>query len=274
MKKKYIKLMNKCKYIEEYYKKLVKLTKNHHFVGFTNEWIIDNFYLVIEQRNEIKKIIKDRDGREILRANYDMYEIIKNIYIKHKYNVDKNTLIKELNNYQSKNNISFSYNAISVIPVYISFVLIEEIYELCKKREAKLDDLKKVDEVVSRIDEARLKNPKANINDFIVIDKYIINHPFYLYNLYVNLKEFGESSTDVFERISKYLEEHNIDLKEVINDEYLSSVSDNMLVSNLFNNLKDVTKLIYQDLCNKISKSEKELLTDPVYKKLNQSSKE
>ena len=270
----YKKLINNYKYIEEYYKKLVKLTKNHHFVGFTNEWIIDNFYLVVEQRNEIKKLLKDKNGRDILHANEEMYNIILNIYKNHKYNVDKNTLIKELNNYQTKNNVCFSYNAISTIPVYISLVLIDEIYELCKKRDEKLDDLKKVNDIVSRIDEARLKDPNVDLNQFVVIDEYFIKHPFYLYNLYANLKEFGEASTDVFEKISNYLDKYDIDLKETINDEYLSSVSDNMLVSNLFNNLKDVTKLVYQDLCNKISKTEKELLTNPIYKKLNQSSKE
>ena len=54
------KVIENCKYIEEYYEKLVGLTKNHNFVGSTNEWIIDNFYLVVEQRNAIKKFIKEK----------------------------------------------------------------------------------------------------------------------------------------------------------------------------------------------------------------------
>ena len=58
MNKIYSKFLDDCSNIEKYYEKLVDLTKNHHFVGSTNEWIIDNFYLVVEQRNAIKKLFK------------------------------------------------------------------------------------------------------------------------------------------------------------------------------------------------------------------------
>ena len=103
------KVIDNCKYIEEYYEKLVDLTKNHNFVGSTNEWIIDNFYLVVEQRNVIKKFLKNRKNREILSSNEEMYKILLDIFLKHNYNVDKATLLKELNSYQSKNNCYFSY---------------------------------------------------------------------------------------------------------------------------------------------------------------------
>ena len=267
------KVIDNCKYIEDYYEKLVELTKNHNFVGSTNEWIIDNFYLVVEQRNAIKKFIKNKKDRNLLSTNEAMYNILLDIYLKHNYNMDKNILIKELNSYQTKNNICFSYNAISVIPIFISILLIEELYGLCKKREEKLEDLKKVNDVIQRIDAARLENPDVDLNEFVKIDKYIIDHPYYLYNLNANLKEFGESSNDIFEKLSKYLEESNIDLKEVINNEHLSSISDNLLVSNLFNNLRTVTKLKYDELCNRVSKTEKTLLTDSVYKSMTQESK-
>ena len=266
-------VIDNCKYIEDYYEKLVELTKNHNFVGSTNEWIIDNFYLVVEQRNTIKKFIKNKHNRNILNSNDAMYNILLDIYLKHDYNMDKNILIRELNSYQTKNNICFSYIAISVIPIYISILLIEELYGLCKKREEKLDDLKKVNDVIQRIDEARLENPDVNLNEYVKIDRFIIDHPYYLYNLNANLKEFGESSNDIFEKLSKYLEENNVDLKEVINNEHLSSISDNLLVSNLFNNLRTVTKLKYEELCTRISKTEKTLLTDSVYKNMTQESK-
>ena len=273
MNKIYNKVIDNCKYIEQYYEKLVELTKNHNFVGSTNEWIIDNFYLVVEQRNVIKKFAKNRNNKEIIASTEDMYKILLDIFLKHNFNVDKNILMKELNSYQTKNDFCFSYNAISVIPIYISIILIEELYGLCKKREEKLDDLRKVNEVISKIDEARLENPDVNLNEFVKIDKYIIDHPYYLYNLNANLKEFGESSNDIFEKLSKYLEENNVDLKEVINDEHLSSINDNLLVSNLFNNLRTVSKLKYDELCNRISKAEKTLLTDSVYKNMTQESK-
>lgn len=37
------------KYITKFYNKLVNLTKNHLFTGITNEWIVDNYYILVEK---------------------------------------------------------------------------------------------------------------------------------------------------------------------------------------------------------------------------------
>ena len=39
--------------ITEYYNFLVNKTKNHEYVEITNEWLIDNYYLVVEHKNNI-----------------------------------------------------------------------------------------------------------------------------------------------------------------------------------------------------------------------------
>ena len=51
--------------ITEYYNFLVNKTKNHEYVDITNEWLIDNYYLLAEHKNivttnmkQIKKNIK------------------------------------------------------------------------------------------------------------------------------------------------------------------------------------------------------------------------
>ena len=54
MRGKYIEFLKNCKIITEHYEYLVNLTKNHIFVGATNEWIIDNFYLIVETKNNSK----------------------------------------------------------------------------------------------------------------------------------------------------------------------------------------------------------------------------
>ena len=49
--------------ISEYYSFLVDKTKKHEYVGITNEWLIDNFYLLVEHKTNVihdkKSIIKD-----------------------------------------------------------------------------------------------------------------------------------------------------------------------------------------------------------------------
>ena len=274
MNKIYSKFLDNCKNIENYYEKLVTLTKNHNFVGSTNEWIIDNFYMVVEQRNVIKRLFKNKKNmKEMLSENENVYNVLKNIFSSHNYNLDKAMIIKEINLYQNKSNIYFSYNSISVIPTFISMILVDELNSLCKKRAQKLDDLKKVNDLISKIDNDRMNNPEIDLADYVKIDNYLIKHPYYLYNLNANLKEFGEFSNDIFVKLNRYLEENHVDLKEVINNEHLSSINDDLLVSNLFNNLRTVSRLKYDDLCFKISKTEKLLLTDSVYKNMTEESK-
>lgn len=274
MNKIYSKFLDDCNNIENYYEKLVELTKNHNFVGSTNEWIIDNFYLIVEQRNSLKRTFKHKKNiKELLAKNENMYDILKNIFKSHNYNLDKQLLIRDLNLYQTKNNCYFSYAAIKVIPILITMLLTDELNQLCIKREGKLDDLKKVNDIISKIDNDRITNPDINFSDYVPIDSYLIEHPYYLYNLNANLKEFGESSNDIFEKLSKYLEENNVDLKEVINNEHLSSISDDLLVSNLFNNMRTVSRLEFDELCDKVSKAEKLLLSNPTYKNMTQESK-
>ncbi len=274
MNKIYTKFIDDCNNIERYYKKLVELTKNHNFVGSTNEWIIDNFYLVVEQRNALKKIFKNKKNvKDMLAINEDMYSILKDIFKEYNYNADKDIIIKELNSYQSKNNCYFSYNTISIIPLFITIIFIEELNKLCIKRETKLEDLTKVNDIIAKIDEEKIVNPDFKLSDYVKIDDYILDHPYYLYNLNANLKEFGESSNDLFEKLTKFLRENDIDIKDVINEEHLSSINDNLLVSNIFNNLRSISRLKPEELYLKVSKTEKLLLTDPVYKNMTVDSK-
>ena len=194
MNKIYTRFLSNCKNIEKYYENLVELTKNHNYVGSTNEWIIDNYYLVVETKNHLKKIFKEKKNIKVmLEKNEKMYDILVGIFKKHNYNLDANVLIKELNNYQNKNDCYFSYPNINVIPILISMILIDELNKLCDKRMDKQIDILKVRDLMIEIDADRENNPNINLDDYIEIDDYIIDHPVYLYHLNSALKELGET---------------------------------------------------------------------------------
>lgn len=275
MNKIYSRFLENCKNIENYYENLVALTKEHNYVGSTNEWIIDNYYLVAENKNRLIKIFKEKKNiKNVFSVNEEMYNILVGIFKKHNYSLDNNLLIRELNNYQSRHDCYFPYTTINVIPVLIVIILIEELNNLCIKREKKQVDILKVREIIQKIEYDRNHGYDVNLDDYITIDDYIIKHPVFLYHLNASLKELGEYSSDWFKRLNVFLEENNVNLKEVINSEHLSSIEDNILVSNLFNNLRTVAKLEVSTLCDKVSRTEKLLLTDPVYKKMTKDTKE
>ena len=55
-----MKTKNDLKIITKHYNNLIKLTKQHYFIGITNEWIIDNYYLIVEKANRIKQFYKNK----------------------------------------------------------------------------------------------------------------------------------------------------------------------------------------------------------------------
>lgn len=275
MNRKYKKFIKECKEIAKYYEKLVTLTKNHNYVGSTNEWIIDNYYLVVETRNFVKTSFKERkDLNRILEENTEVYNILLKIFEHHKFNMDPSLLMKELNNYQTKNNYYFTYRTISVIPVLLSMIIIEKLYNLCQYKEMKQNDVFEVQALMKHIDSKRLANEKIDLKECIKINEDLIHHPVYLYHLNASLKELGEISSDIFTQLNDLLEKNNIDLKQIINEEHLSSIEDNLLVSNLFNNLRKVAKIELGTLIDRISKTEKILKQDPLFKAMTPETKD
>ena len=80
--------------ITEYYNFLVNKTKNRQYVEITNEWLIDNYFLIVEHKNTIlnsKIIIKK--NKKIIQENY---YFLKNIINSKNYNISFKFLVEEL----------------------------------------------------------------------------------------------------------------------------------------------------------------------------------
>ena len=71
------KFFNDFEVINKYYNYLVTQTKNKEFVGITNEWLIDNFYLLVEHKTNIVHDKKEIIKREKLIDNKSIFHIKK-----------------------------------------------------------------------------------------------------------------------------------------------------------------------------------------------------
>lgn len=121
--------------ISEYYNYLVNKTKNHEYVEITNEWLIDNYYLLVEHKNNILSYKKDlKKNAKIITENY---YFLKNILNKKNYNIDFQYLVKELKKYQKDNNKSFTYKELSTIISTLILIYTERLNLLCKEEEKK-----------------------------------------------------------------------------------------------------------------------------------------
>ena len=100
------KYFNNFKSITNYYNYLINKTKNHQYVEITNEWLIDNYYLLVEHRNGMlssKNLLK----KNIKKLNNNYY-FLKNIVNKKDYNISFRYLVDELKEYQEQSNIVLS----------------------------------------------------------------------------------------------------------------------------------------------------------------------
>ena len=118
----FLKRFNK---INKYYNYLIKQTRKSFYVGITNEWIIDNFYLLAELKTDIV-----RDRVEICKSIKDtknLYYTLRQVAISNNYNIPFKVLVAELKKYQKDNKINLSYSKISAIKYLLEFIYIEKL---------------------------------------------------------------------------------------------------------------------------------------------------
>ena len=99
--------------ISDYYNYLVDKTKQKEYVGITNEWLIDNFYLLVEHKSNLV-----HDKKEISKRlkNIDtVYNAVKSIVLENNYNINFEDLTSSLRQYQRQHKIYFSYKEIKSI---------------------------------------------------------------------------------------------------------------------------------------------------------------
>ena len=124
--------------ITEYYNFLVNKTKNHEYVDITNEWLIDNYYILAEHKNTITNSMKQ--VKKNIKAINRNYPILKNIVSKKNYNINFKFLVEELKDYQKESKKIFTYQELqSIIPTLI-FIYTERLNNLCREEYAKLVD--------------------------------------------------------------------------------------------------------------------------------------
>ena len=251
--------------IESYYDYLVQKTKNHEYVGVINEWIIDNFYLLVEYKNSF---IEDKKKfRKNKKLYLDLRDKIEELVIKNNYNINFKTLYHELKNYQKNNKYNFTYKELSLVKDVLFLIYVSRLKILCKEERNKLINIDKINNIIDNSNEKEL-----SLDHFINKNEIKDNYHF-IFELNYRLRALGSKSTSLFKELHNLLEKNNISLKEIINDEYKNKMNNDILVANIFNDLREFAQFDNDDLIEKVSKVEKLFLTDEVYSKMTTSSK-
>ncbi len=249
--------------ITEYYNFLVRKTKEHEYVDITNEWIIDNYYLLAEHKNNVMNSIKTiKKNIKVINSNYD---ILKTIAIKKNYNINFKFLVEELREYQKEHKKNFSYKELEMVIPTLIFIYTERLNNLCREEYAKLVDKEDVDKIVKKQDNLSLQS-------FIQDNFDLKNNGHYIFEVNNQLYRL-KNRNDIFKELNEYLKENQIILRDVINEEFQNKINNNVLISNIFNDFTEFLDFTTEELYEKVSRTEKLLNSDPNYKNMTIESK-
>ena len=252
--------------INEYYNYLVDRTKKKEYVGITNEWLIDNFYLLVEHKTNV---VHDKKGISLRMKNIEtIFNCIKSIVLENNYNISLEVLTNSLKVYQKQHKIYFSYKDISNIKDILLFIYTERLNALCKEEHSKLIDKETIANIIKNHDDKDIELNEL-LKDGIAIPK----NRYYIFELNNQLRDLGAKNNRLFKELNELLEEKQISFKELINDEYQRKVENDILIANIFGDLKEFFEFSNEDLFKKVSKTEKMLLEDEVYSKMTPESK-
>ena len=120
--------------ITSYYLLLVEQTKSQQLVGSTNEWVLDNFYMISEQEKVLKVDLRSKSFRMIPQKRMQLLEnMLRNSMSKSHYQIDKTLLFRYLNQMQVKHNDYLSYPEVCALLPLTKVVLLTELADLCNQ---------------------------------------------------------------------------------------------------------------------------------------------
>lgn len=258
----------KMKNIAKHYKKLVSMTNKHLFIGIINEWILDNYYLIMEEKQNIKNSLNNKEDLVYLKKNIDIFKITKTILEKHNYKIDEKILIKELSNYQKKYNYIFLYKELSLFPLTCSILLINKIEEICNIENNKLKEKNYIDKQIKKM----RKNSRSKIEDYFIIKKN--TSKYFIKYLNEQIKELGSNSANIFKEFNELLNANENYLRDVIKEEYFKEANINIIITNTFYSINKIHLLSLENLYDKVSITEKLLINDKIYEDMSEESKQ
>ena len=189
MKNTYDIFKESIKDITNYYLLLVEETKSQRLVGSTNEWVLDNFYMISEQEKVLKVDLRSKSFRQIPQKRLQLIEdLLLSSFNKCHFQVDKNLLFRYLSQIQAKQKDYLSYPEVCALLPLAKTLIIRELASLCNQlTEAKSYSYNPTDKSSADMDKLN-ESAKQNL---------------LMMNLFNSLKKMTKlSMSEIFDQVS------------------------------------------------------------------------
>ena len=136
MKDRYRSFKRSVKEVTGYYMLLVEETRQQRLVGSTNEWVLDNYYMISEQeklmRTELRGI-ENGKGRVDSKRIEVLWKLLEGYLRKCHHQVDKALLFRYLSQVQVSQKDYLTYPEVYALLPLMKAILISELAALCRE---------------------------------------------------------------------------------------------------------------------------------------------
>lgn len=261
------KLLKDFTYIGETYDILNESISKDVPIPPSGEWILDNYYLIEEQVDCIKKELTLSKYKTLPSINgvSRIYIVAKEMVKYTDANITENTIERFIGAYQTKKNISM--DELWLLPVMIKIALIEYIKELSEK--IKISQLQKfkVESLVERLVTNRAQSEQRfHKYKNIIIDNEATSYVEYLIYL---LKKRGKKGTLYIKILEEEINKVGTTSDDVIRVEHYDQAVRRVSMGNSITSIRHISRFNWIDIFEKINPIEKILLNNEWYPKLD-----
>lgn len=237
----------------------------------SGEWILDNYYIVHEHVNLVRKSFDIRKYKMLpkINGNSRIFELTKSFveYVDGK--IDAENIEKFFNAYQSQK--ALTQNEIYEIPLMLQIALIHYIGEIAKMISIEQLQKFKVESLIERTinnKENLVEKFKGykNINLSNQADSYV-EHLVYV------LKKMGKKGTKYLEILENEILKIGTTSNEIIKSMHFEMAVRRVSIGNSILSLKNILRIDFKKLFEKVSCLEKILLQEKMYENLDDETK-
>ncbi|MBR6418107.1 MAG: hypothetical protein IKS36_04775, partial [Bacteroidales bacterium] len=128
----YKKFKKNVKSITDYYMLLVEETKSERLVGSTNEWVLDNYFMISEQEKVLREELSSKAFRNIKPKRMAMIEnLLIGFLNKNHFEMNKALMFRYLSQIQVNQDDYLTYPEVCALLPLIKHILIAQLAELC-----------------------------------------------------------------------------------------------------------------------------------------------
>ena len=257
----------------------VKLEIPIHPAG---EWLLDNFYIIEEITNQIKKELTPRKYAKFVGIANGKYHGFARIYLLAEEivgytdcRINKEDLISYLESYQLRKTLNM--DEIWNIGMFIQIAIIKKIKLIAEKIYETQIQKYKVENIAERLIENKSKNEmKFKNNNFIQKSKAVeMKYSFIEYMSYT-LKRYGKRGYSYLKVLEEEVEKTGTTVTDVIKKEHFNIAIKKVLMANSITSIKEIQRINFLEIFERLNGVEEVLKQDPseIYNKMDYKTKD